>query len=157
MSHESIVLSYSECKIAKMFYGFAPGPHWEWLTVPKTPQLHIVFSPCYAHRKIGNPKKLLDTTLLTCPRLRILGKTQTGISNFQISGQSFINKNCHNSRTSHDIDMKHQPVIKLDKRNTTTSKKIDNDIILRNCDLIVFFPIYGQFAAIGKPDLERMV
>ena len=27
-SHESNVLSYSECKIAEIFQGFAPGPHW---------------------------------------------------------------------------------------------------------------------------------
>ena len=26
-----------------------------------------------------------------------------------------------------------------------------------NCDVIVFFPIYGQFAAIRKPDSRRMV
>ena len=40
------------------------------------------------------------------------------ISNFRISGQSFKNENCRNSRTSHDIDMKLGPVTKLDKRNT---------------------------------------
>ena len=34
-SHESEVLSYSECKIAKIFQDFAPGPHWGQLTVPK--------------------------------------------------------------------------------------------------------------------------
>ena len=28
------VLSYSECKIAKMFWDFAPGPHWGGLTAP---------------------------------------------------------------------------------------------------------------------------
>ena len=45
-----------------------------------------------------------------------------GIPDFRISGQFFINENCRNSRTSHDIDMKLGPVTKLDKRNTTTSK-----------------------------------
>ena len=29
-----------------------------------------------------------------------------GISDFQISGQSFIKENCQNSRTIYDIDMK---------------------------------------------------
>ena len=29
--------------------------------------------------------------------------------------------------------------------------------MLANCDFIVFFPIYGQFAAIRKPDSRRMV
>ena len=44
------------------------------------------------------------------------------ISDFRISGQSFIKRQCHNSRTSDDIDMKLGPVIKLDKRNKKTSK-----------------------------------
>ena len=46
-----------------------------------------------------------------------------GISNFQISGQSLIKQNCHNSRTSDEIDMKLGPVTKLYKGNKTTSKK----------------------------------
>ena len=44
------------------------------------------------------------------------------ISDFWISGQSLIKENCHNSRTSNDIDMKLGPVTKLDKRNKITSK-----------------------------------
>ena len=47
-----------------------------------------------------------------------------GVSNFRISGQSLIKENCHNSRTSDDIDKKLGPLTKLDKRNKTTSKKI---------------------------------
>ena len=46
------------------------------------------------------------------------------ISDFWISGQSLIKENCHNSRTSNDIDTKLGPVTKLDKKNTTMSKKI---------------------------------
>ena len=38
-------------------------------------------------------------------------------------GQSLIKVNCHNSRTSYDIDMKLGPVTKLDKRNKKMSKK----------------------------------
>ena len=53
--------------------------------------------------------------------------------------------------------MKLGTVAKLDKRNTTTSKKLDDDIMLTNSGVIVFFPIYGQFAAIRKPDSESMV
>ena len=45
-----------------------------------------------------------------------------GISDFQISGQSFTEENCHNSRTSNDIDVKLGPATKLEK-NTATSKK----------------------------------
>ena len=48
--------------------------------------------------------------------------SRQGISDFRISNQSFINKNGHNSRTSHDINMKLVPVNKLDKRSMTTSK-----------------------------------
>ena len=51
--------------------------------------------------------------------------------------------------------MKLGPVTKFDKRNKTTSKKNDDDIILANCDAIVIFPIYGQFRAIQKPDSEH--
>ena len=58
---------------------------------------------------------------LTCSSLQILGKTQTGV--FPISGQTLIKINCHNSRTSDDIDMKLEPITKLDKRNKPTSQK----------------------------------
>ena len=50
--------------------------------------------------------------------------------------------------------MKLGPVAKLDKRNTTTSKQFNDDVISKNCDTI---PIYGRFAAIRKPDFGRMV
>ena len=60
-----------------------------------------------------------------------------GISDFQISGQSIINKNCDKSRTSNGIDMKLRSVIKLDKTNTATSKKFDDDVMLENYDAIV--------------------
>ena len=52
-----------------------------------------------------------------------------GISDFRISGQSLIKENCHNSRTNDDIDMKLGPVTKLDKRNKTTSKRPDDDVM----------------------------
>ena len=44
--------------------------------------------------------------------------------------------------------MKPEPVTKLNKRNKTMSKKIDDDVILANCDVIVIFLIYGQFGAL---------
>ena len=53
--------------------------------------------------------------------------------------------------------MKLGPVTKLDKRNKTTSKKIDDDVMSENCDVIAIFPIYGQFGAIWKPDSGRIV
>ena len=53
--------------------------------------------------------------------------------------------------------MKLGRVTKLDKRNKTVSKKLDDDVMSRNCDVIVIFPIYGQFGAIHKPDSGRIV
>ena len=47
-----------------------------------------------------------------------------GISDFQISSQSLIKVNCHNSRTSDDIEMKLGPGTKIDKRNKKNVKKI---------------------------------
>ena len=79
------------------------------------------------------------------------------ISNFRISGQSFIKENYHNSRNSDDIDMELGPVTKLYERNKITSRKSDDDIMSGNCDVIVIFPIYGQFGAIRMPDSGRMV
>ena len=66
-----------------------------------------------------------------------------GISDFRISGQSFIKENCHNSRTSDDIDMKPGPATKIDRRNKTASKNIDADVMSENYDVIVIFRIYA--------------
>ena len=87
-----------------------------------------------------------------------MGKnSDVGISDFPISGQSLIKENCHNSRTSDDIDMKLGPVTKLDKRNKTTSKKFDVDVMSENCDVIVIFRIFGQFGAVRRPDSGHRV
>ena len=48
-------------------------------------------------------------------------------------------------------------VTKLDKRNTATSRKLDDNVRSANCDFIVIFPNYGQFGAIWKLDCKRMV
>ena len=53
--------------------------------------------------------------------------------------------------------MKLGPVTKIDKRNKITSKALNDDIMSTNCDVIVIFPIYGQFGAILKPDSGRIV
>ena len=50
-----------------------------------------------------------------------------------------LQKSCHNSRTSNDLDIKLVPVIKLDKKNTTTSEKLDDEILLASDDIIVTF------------------
>ena len=62
-----------------------------------------------------------------------------------------------NSRTSNDIDIKLEPVAKLDKRNKINSRELYDDIMSSDCDVIVIFPIYGQFEAIWKPDSGHIV
>ena len=53
--------------------------------------------------------------------------------------------------------MKIGAVTKLDKRNKTTSKKVDDVVILTNYDVIVNFSTYGQFGTICKPDFGLIV
>ena len=48
-------------------------------------------------------------------------------------------------------------VTKLEKRNKTMSKKINDDIMLEKSNFILIFPIYGQFGAISKTDSGRIV
>ena len=79
------------------------------------------------------------------------------ISDFRISGQSLMKENCHNSRTSDDIDMKLGPVTKIDKRNKTTSKKFVVDVMSDNYDVNVICRIFGQFGAIRRPDSRQKV
>ena len=51
--------------------------------------------------------------------------------------------------------MKLETVTKVDKRNKTT-QKIENGVTSTNYDVIVIFPIYGQFGAIRKPDFGHI-
>ena len=48
--------------------------------------------------------------------------------------------------------MKRGRITKFDKKNKTTSKKIDDEVMSENCDVILIFSIYDQFGAIWKPD-----
>ena len=85
-----------------------------------------------------------------------IGKNSNeGISDFRISGQSFIEGNCE-LQTSDDIDMKFGPVIKLDKKKKKV-KKIDDDVMSENCVGTAIFPIYGQIRAIRKANSGRIV
>ena len=64
---------------------------------------------------------------------RILHKLQVGV--FSISRffvESLINKNCHNSRVSGDVDMKLGLLSELGNRNKMASKKIDDNAISLN-------------------------
>ena len=61
---------------------------------------------------------------LICPLSPGIGQNSgKGISDFRISGQYLLKENCHNFRTSSDIEMKLGPATKLDKRNRTKSRK----------------------------------
>ena len=62
-----------------------------------------------------------------------------GVSNFQTSGQPFIEKNCYNSRTSNDIDVKLGPVTRLEKKEHATSKKFGDGVILEFVMSLSFF------------------
>ena len=46
--------------------------------------------------------------------------------------------------------MKLGPVAKLDKKNKVTSKNVDVDVMLENCDAIVIFQIFGQFGEVRR-------
>ena len=90
----------------------------------------------------------------TLPQSPDIGQNSNkGISNFQ----SLTKENCHNSRSSDDIDIKLGPVTKLYKRNKKKVKKFGDDVMSANCDVIVIFRIYGQFGVIKKPDFGRIV
>ena len=53
--------------------------------------------------------------------------------------------------------MKPGQVTKLNKRNKTTLKKFDDNVMSANYDVISIFPIYSQFGAIWKPDYGFIV
>ena len=55
---------------------------------------------------------------------------------------------------SDDTDMKFRSVTKLDKRNKTTSKNYDDDVLYVHCNVTVIFPVYGLSGAIWKLDLR---
>ena len=53
--------------------------------------------------------------------------------------------------------MKLRPVTKLDKSNTAELKNLYDDVMSANREVIVFFSIYCQFAAIPKPNSGRII
>ena len=78
-------------------------------------------TPAFAVFSNGDVRAKFGIT--NSPQSLDIGQNSDGvISDFQISGQSFVSKNCRNSRTSHDIDMKLGPVTKPDKRNSNVKK-----------------------------------
>ena len=53
--------------------------------------------------------------------------------------------------------MKLEPVTKLDKKNKTTSKNTDDDVMSEICGAIVIFRIFDQFGAVRRPDSGHRV
>ena len=53
--------------------------------------------------------------------------------------------------------MKLEPVTNPDRRNKKGSKNVGDGVLSINCEVIVFFSIYGQFGAIRKPDSGLIV
>ena len=83
---------------------------------------------------------------------RYWAKLILGYFRFLDSWSIHYKKNCHNSRTNDNIEMKLGPVTKPDKKNKATLKKIEDNVISRSCDVVVIFPVFGQYGAIRKPD-----
>ena len=85
-----------------------------------------------------------------------IGQNSDGdVSDFQISCQPFIEENCHNSRTSNDIDVKLGPVTKLEKKNTAISKKSDDSVLsefMTSLSLFGFIANLKQFRS-RRPDV----
>ena len=71
--------------------------------------------------------------------LDIWKNSDWGISHFWISFHFLMKRNCHNSRTSDDIAMKLGAVTKIDKKNKTTRKNDDDDVMSGNYDNIAIF------------------
>ena len=65
------------------------------------------------------------------PDIRL--KSDEGISVFLISGQSLVQENSGNSRTSHDIDMKLGLITTNEKGKTATLKKTDQNLTMTLC------------------------
>ena len=95
--------------------------------------------------------------LVAWPSPQIFVKTQTGVFSISVFPvKPLINKNYHNSRTSNGIDFKLGPAIELDKTNSTTTKKSDDDVISSKYDVIVDFWIFRIFGAVRKPKSGHM-
>ena len=90
---------------------------------------------------------------LNFPSLQILGKTHARI--FPIS-RFLVNplkkKIVISPEPVMTLTWNLRPVTKLDNKRKRPSKGINDDVMSKNCDVIVFFLIYNQFGAIQKPD-----
>ena len=129
-----------------------PLPHLSWFSLNNSETIKAATLACAAFSNISLGKYPPN---FQSPDIE--QNSDGGISDFQISRQSLIKVNSHNSRISDDIDIKLGPVTKLENRNKITSKKIGDDLMLANCDASLIFSIHGQFGAIRKADFGRIV
>ena len=129
-----------------------------WLSLDKSETVKAVNLAFGSIQQLFNRYIRAKVGISNLPQSPVIGQNSDGsISDFRISGQFLIKENLHNSGTSNDIDMKLGPVTKLDKKNKTTSKKFDDDVMSENCDVIVIFRIFGQFGAVRRPDSGHRV
>ena len=74
--------------------------------------------------------------------------SEEGIYDFRISGQSLINENCCNCRTSNDIDMKLGPVTNLGKRTRQRQKNWWwRHVSKCRCQILDLWPIWSNLEA----------
>ena len=72
------------------------------------------------------------------------------IFEFQNHLEPVIILTSNNSRTSNNFNMKLGTVTKVDKWNTATSKKIDDNATSRKCDIIVIFTFIVNLEQFGS-------
>ena len=119
---------------------FTPRPPTSWFSLNNSKMVKAVtLESCSIEQNSIRDIRVKFDTHNSSQFADIGQNSDRGISNFRISGQFLIKGNCNNSRTSGDIDMKLGPVTKLDKRNETTSKHFDDNVMSGNCDVIAFF------------------
>ena len=68
-----------------------------------------------------------------------------------------MKENCQNSKTRDDIDMKLEPVTKIENGNKTTSKNLVMTSFWYIMTSLLCFLIYGQFGSIRKLHSRRIV
>ena len=76
----------------------------------------------------------------------VTSHSDANISDFLIYHQHLVKENCHNSRTSSEIDTKPGPATKPDKENTATSKKFSRDIMPASYDVIELLSFFQSIA-----------
>ena len=86
-----------------------------------------------------------NLVLLICPSPWILDKNQTGV----IPISRFCNKNCENSRTSNNINMKIGPIHKLAKKSTRNIRQWGD---VENYES--FFSNFVRVLSYANPKLE---